>query len=93
MTDIPLTKKELSYWIGIIVLLVAFAASYGQLSQQVSDLCDRMVTQNLKIERLEQQLVDVNRDNTQVQIALARIEADLVYIRTWIERQTQENNR
>lgn len=84
----PLLKKEVTYWLGIIVLVIGFAVSWGVLNERVDNLCAKVQEQTAQIDALEVKLTAYNDEVNKIDVRLARIETDIAYIRLSIEGKT-----
>jgi len=73
--------KTLSTVLAIIVIFVTVASGYGALSQRLEDACARL-------EKVEARVEAFQISDTETKVQLSRIETDLAYIRTWIDKQS-----
>jgi len=72
--------KTIATLLGILVILFGMASGYGTLQQRLDDACARL-------EKVEAKVEGFQVSDTETKVQLGRIETDLAYIRTWIERQ------
>lgn len=74
----PITPRNVSFILSILIPLLALAISWGVWTTRVDSLESRLAERTAQAERADNALVDIK-------IQLAEIKTDLVYIRKQVE--------
>ena len=74
-----LNKPEVSFWIGLVIPLIAVAVAWGATMSRVNHL-EKMVV------GLQDTYSIQREQNTKIQVQLAEIQKDVLYIKAEIAR-------
>ena len=70
----PLQKPEISFWVGLVIPLLMIAVSWGSLNTRMSHL-EKMTM------GLQDTYASQRDQNTAIQVQLAEIQKDVLYIK------------
>lgn len=69
-----LNKPEINFWVGLVLPLLAIAAMWGSMGTKVSQLEDMTLG-------LQDTYTIQREQNTRIQVQLAEIQKDVLYIK------------
>ena len=85
-----ITKPEINFWIPIIITLVSIAVAWSTGMARLDRVCDRVDTLEKRVEShivLAEQVWDERDDQyTQIQVTLAEIQKELIYLNEKLAR-------
>lgn len=78
LSENHLTRKEVTFVIGLIILFVAAGVGWGSHEQQVAYL-------EARVEEVQTDYREVKVQLVEIQVQLARIESDIAHVRVFLE--------